>query len=91
MLNSMKISKEALAGILGAGRSVNVSLPKRSFATGGPVRASRFDTRGVSQVIQFHDEQTMERALAAGPDSMIRFSRRRRGGMRAALGLDTTS
>jgi len=63
-------------------------MPKRSFATGGPVLRSAGDSAPVVQnVLQFHDEQTMDRSLAAGPDSMLRFARTHRASYRAALGV----
>jgi hypothetical protein len=39
-------------------------------------------------VLQFHDEQTMDRALHAGSKATLRFARVNRQAYRAALGID---
>lgn len=88
LLNGRKINRSALSGIRAA--SAPTVTPPRSggYATGGPV-ASRgaAPTQTVQTVLQFHDEQTLDRALAAGSRSMVRFTRHRRAQMRSALGL----
>lgn len=91
LLNRRRLNPDALRGVskVSAGPSAVPRL-KRSFATGGPVIGpSRGASRqSIGQVIQFHDEQTMERALAAGPNAPVRFARSRRGAYRAAIGID---
>lgn len=87
-LNSRKINP-ALARGLGPS-AAPAQPPKRSFATGGAVveqRGSRKAQAITQRVVQFNDEQTMNRALAAGEDSMLRFARRKRSAYRAAIGI----
>lgn len=87
-LNSRKINP-ALARGLGPS-AAPAQPPKRSFATGGAVveqRGSRKAQAVTQRVVQFNDEQTMNRALAAGEDSMLRFARRKRSAYRAAIGI----
>lgn len=87
LLNRGKINPALLRGLVG-GSSSPAPTPKRSFATGGPVLAAAAPTQGAAQsVLLFHDEQTMDRSLAAGPDSMLRFARTHRASYRAALGV----
>lgn len=89
LLNSRKLNPAALKGISGSSTRRRLPIVKHGFATGGPVASSSPRGGGsVQQILQFHDEQTMDRALAAGPESMIRFARSRRGSYRAALGLE---
>lgn len=90
LLNSRKLNPAALKGISGSSTRRRLPIVKHGFATGGPVASSspRGGGGSVQQILQFHDEQTMDRALAAGPESMIRFARSRRGSYRAALGLE---
>lgn len=87
LLNRRRISPAALSGVASLGGPRLRSAPtRRSFATGGNVPAVR---RASTPVVlaQYHDEQTMDRALAAGPDSMLRFARTKRSAYRAALGV----
>lgn len=87
-LNSRKINPALTRG-LGV-QPVTAQPPKRSFATGGAVqdqRGSRASQTVTQRVLQFNDEQTMDRALAAGEDSMLRFARRKRAAYRAAIGI----
>lgn len=87
-LNSRKINPALTRG-LGV-QPVTAQPPKRSFATGGAVqdqRGSRTSQTTTQRVLQFNDEQTMDRALAAGEDSMLRFARRKRAAYRAAIGI----
>ena len=87
-LNSRKINP-ALARGLGPS-AAPAQPPKRSFATGGAVveqRGSRKSQVVTQRVVQFNDEQTMDRALAAGNNSMLRFARQKRSAYRAALGI----
>lgn len=87
LLNRGKINPALLRGLVG-GSSSPAPTPKRSFATGGPVVAAAASAQGSPQnVLLFHDEQTMDRSLAAGPDSMLRFVRTHRASYRAALGV----
>jgi hypothetical protein len=87
LLNRGKINPALLRGLVG-GSSSPAPTPKRSFATGGPVLTAAAPTQTSAQnVLLFHDEQTMDRSLAAGPDSMLRFARTHRAGYRAALGV----
>jgi hypothetical protein len=85
-LNSRRINPALLRG-LGSPKAAPVT--KRSFATGGPVQAqpSPSQEAGVTLALQFHDEQTMDRALAVGSESTLRFARRHRSAYRAALGI----
>lgn len=86
LLNRGKINPALLRGLTGG--SSPAPTPKRSFATGGPVLAAAASTPATAQnVLLFHDEQTMDRSLAAGPDSMLRFARTHRASYRAALGV----
>lgn len=90
-LNRGQINFEALPGIAGAsrGRSPAAAAPRRSFATGGPVGGPSSRDGGQPQVVlQFNDEQTMDRALAAGSKSALRFARMHRQQYRAALGFE---
>ena len=86
MLNQGRLNPALLRG---AAAPVTGPTPKRSFATGGAVMAQPGGSGGseatIVRTLQFHDEQTMDRALAAGPESMLRFVRRQRAGFRAAL------
>lgn len=87
-LNSRKINP-ALARGLGPS-AAPAQPPKRSFATGGAVveqRGFRKSQVVTQRVVQFNDEQTMDRALAAGNNSMLRFARQKRSAYRAALGI----
>lgn len=89
-LNNRRILRSSLTGIRSmSGPSGIVNGPKTSFATGGQVRSvpTSSSSSAPQAVLQFHDEQTMDRALAAGPRSMVRFSRIHRASMRAALGM----
>lgn len=90
MLNGRKINRSALTGIRSMGSSTkSPRVPRSSYATGGPVSSRGSAPSSATQlVLQFHDEQTMDRALAAGSDSMVRFTRTRRSAIRSALGLD---
>lgn len=86
LLNRGKINPALLRGLTGG--SSPAPTPKRSFATGGPVLAAAASAPATTQnVLLFHDEQTMDRSLAAGPDSMLRFARTHRASYRAALGV----
>ena len=86
LLNRGKINPALLRGL--SGGSTPAPTPKRSFATGGPVLAAAASSPATTQnVLLFHDEQTMDRSLAAGPDSMLRFVRTHRASYRAALGV----
>lgn len=86
LLNRGKINPALLRGLTGG--STPAPTPKRSFATGGPVLAAAAPAQATTQnVLLFHDEQTMDRSLAAGPDSMLRFARTHRASYRAALGV----
>lgn len=91
LLNRGALNPSALRGVAGA-TAAPAKAPriKSGYATGGAVIAGSRGAGGGSpgQVIQFHDEQTMERALAAGSSAAIRFARSHRGAYRSALGLD---
>jgi hypothetical protein len=93
LLNRGQINFDSLVGIKAAakGRPAAASVPKRGFATGGAVTARAPIPRESSApnvVLQFNDEQTMDRALAAGTKSTLRFARVNRQAYRAALGID---
>lgn len=91
MLNSGRINFDALPGLTAAARGhapARSAAPRRSFATGGQVTSTPVRSGGGVQVLQFHDEQTMDRALHAGSASMTRFARTKRAAYRAALGLE---
>ena len=65
---------------------------KKGFATGGNVPVSTSSSsRGYAMSVQFFDEQVMDRAMAAGDQSVLRFARKRRSAYRAALGLEAGS
>ena len=89
MLNGRKINRTALSGIRGAAGPAVAPPRSGGYATGGPVARtpSAPSSPSVQTVLQFHDEQTLDRALAAGSQSMVRFTRHRRAQMRSALGL----
>ena len=88
LLNRRRLNPAALAGVASlSGPRVRSAPGRRSFATGGNVPASRSRTPTPVVLAQYHDEQTMDRALAAGPDSMVRFARTKRSAYRAALGI----
>lgn len=87
-LNSKKINPALVRGL--GPSAAPAQPPKRSFATGGAVveqRGSRKSQVVTQRVLQFNDEQTMDRALAAGNNSMLRFARQKRSAYRAALGI----
>jgi hypothetical protein len=87
-LNGRKVARNELKGLQNSAAAPRV--PRLSFATGGPVAsspASSVTHTGPAAVFQFHDEQTLDRALAAGPNSMVRFTRTNKAAMRAALGM----
>lgn len=90
-LNAGEFDPKALRALTAAVRATGspAGRVKRSFATGGQVQAGGAPVAmgGVGTVIAFNDEQTMDRALAAGRDSMVRFTRANRAHMRSALGL----
>jgi len=86
MLNRRQLNPDALRL---SGGPKTLPSPKVSFATGGRAAASsRSTSRMVVNSVNFFDEQTLDRAFASGPEALTRYSRRRRGGMRAALGID---
>lgn len=88
-LNSMRISPDLFNGI----SSPVGKTRKLGFATGGPATSptprKRNSSSGSPFALQFFDEQVMDRALAAGSQSAVRFARKRRSAYRAALGLDS--
>lgn len=88
MLNRGLISPNALKGIRSSGPTI--AAPRRqSFATGGAVApAARPRAERPVMALQFYDEQVMDRALAAGSQSTVRFARKRKTAYRAALGLE---
>lgn len=94
LLNRGQINFDALSGIKAAAKgrpAAATAAPRRGFATGGAVTSRAPLTRessGPSVVLQFNDEQTMDKALAAGSRSTIRFARANRQAYRSALGID---
>lgn len=94
LLNRGALNPSALHGVAGAAKGPRSPVSRKvGFATGGQAvpqsgGSGRSQQVGLGQVIQFHDEQTMERALAAGPNAPVRFARARRSAYRAALGLE---
>lgn len=89
LLNKGAVNPNALRGLrAGAPRSRSTASPKAGFATGGAVARPAAAGSGGSVALQFFDEQTLDRAYAAGGGSMDRFVRKRRSSFRAALGLE---
>ena len=91
LLNGRRLNPAVLRGISGslnAPRSIPVA--KSGFATGGrAIAATRRSSGSLTvQPLVFFDERLMDRALAAGDGALERYTRKRRGGMRAAVGLD---
>jgi len=94
MLNKGQLNPGALSAVsaIAKGRSAAPKVaPRSSFATGGPVGAMPARSEGSSTppfVLQFNDEQTMDRALAAGSKATLRFARVNRAAYRQALGME---
>lgn len=89
-LNGLRLNPGALKGLNAAPPKVRSPRPQRSFAAGGRVEASS-SARSTALAVNFYDEQVMDRALASGSTSAVRFARRRRSDYRAALGLEAGS
>lgn len=94
MLNKGQLNPGALSAVsaIAKGRSSAPKVaPRSSFATGGPVGSAPMRSEGSSAppfVLQFNDEQTMDRALAAGSKATLRFARVNRAAYRQALGME---
>ena len=93
MLNRGQINPALLRSLSAGAPAVKAPRARTGFATGGkaPSSSRGSSAAAATPTYQFFDEQVLDRALASGSASMIRYTRRRRSDFRAALGLEAGS